>query len=78
MSPYEWWWHGAGFMWMFPFLVIVGMVLCALFMVRGGWWHSRAGGREQDESALDILDKRFARGEINRSTYDEMRQALRH
>ena len=78
MSPYEWWWHGAGFMWMFPLLFIVGILLCALFVFRGGWLHSRTGGREQDESALDILDRRFARGEINRSTYDEMRQALRH
>ena len=61
-----------------PVLLLVGVLPCALFMFRGSLWSSRPGAREKDESALDILDKRFARGEIDRPKYDEMRQALRH
>lgn len=79
MEPFGWWWPGMGFMWIFPVLFLVGMALCALFMFRGGWWsgHRHGGGRGR-ESALDIVDRRFAQGEIDRAKYDEMREALRH
>jgi len=46
------------------------------------WWgYTRAGGQRPllsggPESALDILQKRFARGEITREQYREMRQEL--
>lgn len=49
-------------------LVIVGIVL----LVR--WMLDRSGGR--GETALQILDKRYARGEINREEYDRMKREL--
>jgi putative membrane protein len=35
-----------------------------------------AGGRPTQDSAEDILDKRFARGEIDLETYQAQRAAL--
>jgi uncharacterized membrane protein len=79
MEPFGWWWPGMGFMWIFPLFFLVGMALCVLFMFRGGWWSGHRHGRHLSSgSALDILDRRFARGEIDRAKYDEMRAALRH
>jgi putative membrane protein len=40
-----------------------------MWMMRG---HHRGGG-----SALDILNERYARGEINQAEYEERRRVLR-
>ena len=41
MEPYQWWWHGCGFMWIFPLLFLIVMVL---FLFRGPWWTGRGHG----------------------------------
>ncbi len=77
MEPFGFWWQGMGFMWIFPLFFIIGMALCALFMFRGGGWGChRHGEHDRSESPRDILDRRFARGEIDRAKYDEMRDVL--
>ncbi|MGE5667917.1 MAG: SHOCT domain-containing protein [Betaproteobacteria bacterium] len=77
MDPYQWWWHGFGFMWMFPFFFLIGMVLCVVFFARGGWFgRTRHDRREPRETGRDILDRRFARGEITREEYQRMRKDL--
>jgi putative membrane protein len=71
MYPGQHLWYGGW--WMFPMimpiimLVIVLIVLYSLFG-RGGFrppWHDRYSGRDS-ESALDILKKRYAKGEITK------------
>lgn len=53
-------------------LVIGGIVAAAMWAAR------ELGGRRQASGlgALDILDERFARGEMNPEEYEERRQTL--
>jgi putative membrane protein len=57
----------------FWILVIIGIVLLAV-------WISRMAGRGErskiDESALDILKKRYARGEISKEKYEEKKRDI--
>lgn len=86
-----WGMHGAGFWWIFPLFFLVLMVVMCIFMIRGGMgcmWRDRhmstpesrdltkRPGAESPESALDILDKRFAKGEITKEEYQEMKKLL--
>ena len=66
-----WWGFGMGLVWLvFLGLVVAGVVL----VIRGssGGTSDRGRGR----SALDILDERFARGEIDREEYEERKRVL--
>ncbi len=62
---------GGGFMWLIWILVIAGIVLAVVFLVRGG-----EGASGSSESALDILKKRYARGEIDEQEYERRRREL--
>ena len=60
---------GGGLMWLFWIVIFVLVV-----------WGGRAalgsqGGSKR--SALDILDERYARGEIDQQEYEQKRKALR-
>jgi putative membrane protein len=69
------WGHGAmGIVWL---IVLIALVAVLVFVFRGpGWsWRSdQLGGR--GPSAREILDQRFARGEITKEQYEEMRRTL--
>ena len=54
-------------------LLLGGIFLVTL--LAGRFLRSNGGGRESAEQALK---KRYARGEIDRKSYDEMLRALRH
>ena len=61
------------FMLLFWGLIIVGLVL----VVR--WWRDPgrpAGGGGMGDVPLDILKRRYARGEITKEDYDRMKQDL--
>jgi len=70
-------WWGHGFMWIVPLLFLVGAVLLVAFLFRGpwlGWPGVGQGGRQ--ETAREILDQRYARGEITKEQYEEMKRTL--
>lgn len=84
MHPdYVWW----GPMWFFPMvmpiIMVVVLLLCLYFIFgRGGFrlpWHnadrpySHGGERE---SALEILKKRYAKGEITKDEFEQMRKDI--
>jgi len=56
----------------FGMLALIGLVAIFVWMVD---WVS--GGGQRRRSALDILDERFARGEIDRTEYEEKRKLIR-
>lgn len=55
-------------------LVIGGLVWLVWRALRG---RSGSGGRRRNESAEEVLKKRYARGEIDRDTYERMLDDLR-
>lgn len=67
-------WHGMGyggvFMWLIG-IIVVGLVVYFLVGETG----LRGETKDEDE-ALRILKKRFARGEITREEYEEMKKKL--
>ena len=61
---------GAGF----RFFVFAAIVVGIVFLVRG---IGRRGWTGHSESPLEILERRYARGEITREQFEEMKQNLR-
>ncbi len=86
MGPeYSWTWWGP--MWVFPTFMPVIMllvVIVALYFIfgRGGFcapWQGPNRYHDRDrspESALDILKKRFAKGEITMEEFNRMKQEI--
>jgi len=52
------------------FMVLIAVVCMGAMMVM-------MRGRRGGSRAFDVLDERFARGEINQAEYEERRRALR-
>ncbi len=77
--------HGYGHMWGGGAHWIIGPIMMVLFVaaivavvvliVR--WLGGGAGGTRGSKSALDIIEERFARGEIDKEEFEQRRQALR-
>lgn len=53
--------------------LIVGIVLLVVWAVRK---FGTGAGKAAEESALDILKKRYARGEISREEFEEKKQGI--
>jgi putative membrane protein len=72
-------WHmmgwGWGFGWIFPLLMIFGVVFCVVMMTRMPWGHGHGRG-DPAASALQLLNERFARGEISKEEFEEKRTIL--
>jgi putative membrane protein len=74
--------HGFGFGWG----GFLGMILVWVLLIAGSVWLVKAlfsGGKSNqaadfvgDEKAVDILDRRYARGEISREEYEIMKKDL--
>jgi uncharacterized membrane protein len=62
-----------GYWWIFPLIMIV---ICFIFMGGGRMCghdsHDRAGS--SSESVKEILDRRYASGEIDKSEYEEKKR----
>lgn len=78
---YGWWGMGFGLLFMILFwgLVILGIVALVRWLMR----ESQAGREQQDGRALprdktplEIVQERYARGEIDRAEYEQKRQDL--
>ena len=71
-------WGWGGGMLFGPFLMVVGFLLLIALVVLMIRWLNGGGGSPsvRVRSAREILDERFARGEIQRDEYEQRRNAL--
>lgn len=80
MGPEYFWWGG---MWVFPLIMILVMLL-AVYLIfgrgrfRGPCWRSDEDNahRQDSETPLDILKRRYARGEISKEEFDRMKNDI--
>ena len=80
MGPEYFWMSG---MWIFPIIgIIVMLIVIYLIFGRGNFSPSWCGsdqyhGTSKDsESALDILKKRYAKGEITKEEFEQMKRDI--
>lgn len=66
-------WSGGVFMWL---LFLVVAVIVIYFLIRGLGPGGSGQTQTPQETPLDILKKRYARGEITKEQFDEMKKNL--
>jgi putative membrane protein len=71
-SGMMWGWWGMSWIFMIIFwgLVILGLI----FLIR--WLAGKRKDTKSEESALDILRRRYARGEINQEEFEQKKRGL--
>jgi putative membrane protein len=73
------WGGGGGWFHFFPFgwggiLILIGVILLIVALVRRGTGGETVGS--PPETALDVLKKRYARGEITREEFQSMKNDI--
>ena len=71
------WGFGWGFMPLFGILFLGLLIWAVVYFMRGvGLPGSSNSSSRQQDSALEILKRRYARGEISKEEYEEKKKAL--
>ncbi len=66
--------HGfmGGYMWIFWIVLIVGLVFLIKWIVQQNW----AGESKPEENSMELLKKRYAKGEIDRQEFEQKKKDL--
>jgi putative membrane protein len=78
MNPWTWCGPGMGWMMIFPFLFFLLMIVMMVLFWRRGFrlpWCGMMGDHSR-ETPRQILDRRYASGEITKEQYDETKRNL--
>lgn len=79
-TEFGWWGMGFGFLFMILFwaLIILGIVALIRWLTGESQAGRERGTREQprDKTPLEIVQERYARGEIDRDEYEQKRRDL--
>lgn len=76
------WWDGWGPSWgAMAMMIVFWLLVIAVVVILARWLMDRSGSTREkverkEESAIDILNRRYARGEIDRQEYEEKRRDL--
>jgi putative membrane protein len=65
-------WMFGGWMWVFWIAIIVGV----FFLVKRLVQQSKPGEQKQEESPLEVLKKRYAKGEIDKDEFEQKKKDL--
>ncbi len=68
-------WGPGWFGWIFWVVIIALIIWAVVTIINRGTREDHTTGRS--ESALDVLEKRYARGEIDKEEYEERKRDLR-
>jgi putative membrane protein len=63
---------GMGFMW----IILVVIFIAVILLAKGSLSPVKKEGEPAGESALDVLKKRYARGEISKEEFEEKKRDL--
>jgi len=83
-AEYHGWWGMGGFPVM-PFLFLIFIGVCIFMVFRGGMMCGMGGTHGQSdaqpradtvETSLDILKKRYARGEIGKEEFEKIKEDI--
>ncbi len=69
---------GFGWGWFMPifFIIFWGLVIWGIVALVRGLSGPRSSDSSKEESALEVLKRRYARGEINKEEYEEKKKDL--
>ena len=67
------WWMAFGWLWM---VVIWGLIIWAVYWIVSRLSERRESPAGRQESGLDILERRYASGELTHEQFEEMRRHL--
>ncbi len=67
---FGWWFGGMIMMVIFGVLVVIGIVVLIKLLL------SQSPGERSSQSALEILRKRYARGEITKEEFENMKKDI--
>lgn len=74
MSDYGSMWFGGGFMWFFWVFLFLALIWVIKSATDG---NSKNSNNQGDESPIDILKKRYAKGEIDEDEYKHRLEKLK-
>ena len=70
-------WNWFPWMMIFPLIFLTFLIVMVVFILRGGGpMCGGHGPHSKEDSARDILDRRYARGKINQEEYQRMRKEI--
>jgi putative membrane protein len=67
------WWDGG--MWLYP-LVLLTILLVGFYLIFGRSDGRSPRSRDGSETALDIFNKRYARGDLSKAEYEQIKKDL--
>jgi putative membrane protein len=71
-------WGFGGFWWIMPIIMVIfwGLIIWGIIAFVRSVNKSRCCGTTQSESALEILKRRYASGEITKEEFEEKKRAI--
>ncbi len=69
-------WMGSGFMWLFWIATVIFIIWVVKMLAGNNATDSKTVTGQSTETALDILEKRYAKGEIDEQEFEHKRKDL--